>query len=255
MSTAGTSAAGLLGSVLDGMDALFTRTAITHWRGRVREVAAIAPPAHRARAYRSMAQGSAPGTFHDLIISARNQHTVTSSQEPFVNELLTTFQSVALGAVVAIERDGEGAILEQPIAEVAAKDVWAQQGSNGTSRWLMWATGVRCTTCDSRYQLDDAAAVIAARRWSLTTAPAWIVDGRSRHLVDTAMDSRADTEARAQLEVVAPAFARLELPIIRLPYNLPHGAPNDRCQVCGADSWTTVSWRVLDDPLRLEAGA
>jgi hypothetical protein len=69
------------------------------------------------------------------------------------------------------------------------------------------------------------------------------------------MDSRADTEARAQLDVVAPAFARLELPIIRLPYNLPHGAPNDRCQVCGADSWTTVSWRVLDDPLRLEAGA
>jgi hypothetical protein len=53
--------------------------------------------------------------------------------------------------------------------------------------------------------------------------------------------------------MVAPAFAQLDLPVIPLPYNRPDGAPNDGCRTCGADTWTTIHWRLLGDPLRLES--
>jgi hypothetical protein len=235
------------------MAELFDQTAVTFWRDQMRTVAGIETPSEAGHAYRALSQGSAPGTFHDLIISVRNEHAITSGQEPFVNELLTTFQSVALGATEAIEGAGDEATLERPTADVAAEHAWAQQTPDPPNRWQMMVTGVRCTTCDSRYQLDESPAWIAARRWSLTTAPAWIDADRSRDLVASAMDPLADADIRDQLDTVAPAFAQLDLPVIPLPYNRPDRAPNDRCRICGADSWTTVHWRTHDDPLRLES--
>ena len=74
-------AANLLRRVLDGLDELFTRTDVPAWAEIVREVGAIADPVEMARAYDRMSQGSASGTFHDLIISMRNGHAVTEVQE------------------------------------------------------------------------------------------------------------------------------------------------------------------------------
>jgi hypothetical protein len=248
------SAIAVLRSTLAGLDELFHRTSITHWRDSVREVAAVERPSAKARAYRSMSAGSASGTFHDLIISVYNNHPITARQEPFVNNLLSTLQSLGIGATLAIERDGDQATLGRPTAEVAAEHWLAQEGRDVRNRWDMIVTGVRCTTCDSRYQLDGSPDEIAARRWSLTTAPARIEAGRSRGLVNAAMDPLRDPHTRTELDLVAPAFEQVDLPVIRLPYNLPDRGPNDRCRVCGADTWTPgIHWRVLDDPLRLEA--
>lgn len=247
-------ASALLRSTLEGLDELFDRTSIAFWRDRVRTVAAIEPPSSMARAYRSMSAGSASGTFHDVTISVLNDHPITSRKEPFLNELLTTFQSLGTGATLAIERDGDRALLGRPAADVAAEHAWTPQDGESRSRWdLMFVTGVRCTTCDSRYRLDTGSDWIAARRWSLITAPAWIEAGRSRALVEAAMDPLGEPAIRAELDRLAPAFEQVDLPVIRLPYNRPKRAPNDRCRVCGADSWSTIAWRMLDDPLRLEA--
>jgi hypothetical protein len=244
-------AADLLRSVLDGLDELFARTGIGFWGEQVRKVAAFESPTMMARAYTSMTQGSAPGTFHDLIISVRNHHPITPAQEPFVNELLTTFESVGLASMNAITADGDEAALEQSTAAVAGEHWLRWQGHDVASRWRKIVTGVRCRTCDSRYLLDDAPDSLAALLWSLTTAPAWIDAGRSRQLVDAAMDPTGDPDTRAQLDAVRPAFEALGLPFIPLPYNRPDRAPNDRCPTCGADSWTTTHWLVVHDPLRL----
>jgi len=78
------------------------------------------------------------------------------------------------------------------------------------------------------------------------------VRGRSRQLIDVAMDPGGHAETRAQLEAVRPAFEALGLPFIPLPYNRPDRGPNDRCRTCGADSWTTTHWLMVHDPPRLE---
>ena len=66
------------------------------------------------------------------------------------------------------------------------------------------------------------------------------------------MDSLAHDETRIELETVLPAFERLRLPVIRLPYNRPRGEPDDRCTTCGADTWGTTNWDFFDHPPRLE---
>jgi hypothetical protein len=246
------SAAALLRAALAIMDELFDRTAITLWRDRVREVATTETPSETARAYRSLSAGSAPGTFHDLVISTRNDHAVTSAQEPFVNELLTTCQSIAAVAAAAIERDGDGATLDRPTADVAAEHAWVRDTPDVPNRWRIVVTGLRCATCDSRYQLDEAPALVAARRWSLTTVPDWIDADRGRDLVVAALDPDADPDIRRERDAVTPAFAQLGLPVIPLPYNRPDGAPNQRCPICGADTWTTLHWQLRETPLRLK---
>jgi hypothetical protein len=245
-------AADVLRSVLDGLDELFRRTGVSFWDEQVRRVAALESPTMMAGAYASMSQGSAPGTFHDRIISVRNHDLVTSRQEPFVNELLTTFESVGLACMNAIRADGDAAPLHQSTADTASEYWLRWQGHEVASRWRKVVTGVRCRTCDSRYLLDDAPDWVAALRWSLTTAPTWIEDGRSRQLVDAAMDPSGHADTRAQLEAVRPAFEAVGLPFIPLPYNRPDRGPNDRCSTCGADSWTTTHWLMAHNPPRLE---
>ena len=165
-------AAELLRSVLDGLDELFTRTGFEFWDEQVRKVATFKSPTRVARAYASMSQGSASGTFHDRIISAFNHDPVTVRQEPYVNALLATFRSIGLACVDAITSNGADAHLEQPTAD-AASEYWERwQRHDVRSRWHTVVTGVRCRTCDSRYLLDNSPDWAAARRWSLTTAPA-----------------------------------------------------------------------------------
>ena len=245
-------AADVLRSVLDGLEELFRRTRVGFWDEQVRRVAAFDSPTMMAGVYASMSQGSAPGTFHDLTISVFNHHPITPRQEPFVNELLTTFQSVGLACMNAISADGDAAALGQSTAEIAS-DYWLRwQGHDVASRWHKVVTGVRCKTCDGRFLLDDSPDWVAALRWSLTTAPAWIDAGRSRQLIDVAMDPGGHAETRAQLEAVRPAFEALGLPFIPLPYNRPDRGPNDRCRTCDADSWTTTHSLMVHDPPRLE---
>jgi hypothetical protein len=245
-------AADILRSVLDGLDELFLRTGVAFWDEQVRRVAAFESATAMARAYASMSQGSASGTFHDRIISVRNHDPITARQEPFVNELLTTFQSIGLACMNAVTADGDDAELGQSTADTASEYWLRWQGHDVASRWRKVVTGVRCRTCDSRYLLDDARDGVAALRWSLTTAPTWIEDGRSRQLVDAAMDPSGHADTRAQLEAVRPAFEAVGLPFIPLPYNRPDRGPNDRCSTCGADSWTTTHWLMAHDPPSLE---
>lgn len=246
------SAANLLRSVVDGLDQLFVRTGVAYWADKVREVTAFDSPAELADAYASMSQGSAPGTFHDLIISVRNQHLITWAQEPFVNELLSTFESVGLACANAIRAEGDEAELGQATAETASEHWLRWQGHDVASRWRKVVTGVRCTACHNIYLVDDSPAWAAALRWSLTTAPLWIDEGRSRLLVHAAMDPIGHAETRAQLEAVRPAFEALGLPFIPLPYNRPGRDPNHRCRTCGADSWRTTHWLMTHDPPRLD---
>ena len=252
MEAIGPPAAAVLRSTLEGLDELFTRTSVAGWPGSIRAVAAIGPPSDQARAYELMSKGSAPGTFHDLIISERNRHAVTELQEPYVNELLDTFQSLGIAAARAITRDGSDAALSEPAADAAARYAFTAADQPGPSRRRIIVTGLRCETCSTVYQLDTAAHQVAGRRWALTIAPAWIEGDRARDLVATAMDPVAHDETRIELEAVLPAFERLGLPIIRLPYNRPRGEPDDRCHTCGADTWGTTNWDLLDEPLRLE---
>jgi hypothetical protein len=242
----------MLRSVLAGQEELFARTSVDWWRAAAQSVAAERSPSAIARAYKDMSRGSAPGTFHDLIISVRNGHPITPDQEPFVNELLTTFESIGRAASDAILADGDDATLGSSAADAAADYAFSRGNPDAPRRWHIVSTGIRCTTCNSRFQLDDAPDSVAARRWSLTTGPDWIEQRRSQDLVDAAMGPQGHEETRLQLDAVRPAFDRLGLPVIRLPYNLPDRGPNDRCRVCGSDAWTTIHWLVLDDPLRLE---
>ena len=110
---------------------------------------------------------------------------------------------------------------------------------------------LRCTTCETRFLLDTAVAQAAARRWSLEVAPPRVAAERSAELVATAFDAEHDAEASGAMEAVRPAADALGLSAIRLPYNRPRGEPDDRCTVCGADTWKPVPLRLLEDPIRL----
>jgi hypothetical protein len=246
-------AALLLRSVLAGLDALFTRTQISFWREQVRRVAAAESGVTMAAAYQVMARGSAPGTFHDRIISVRNRDAVTEAQEPFVNELLTTLESLGMSAAMTIAADGEQAAMRETAEQLAARYAWHYvDGSAIPSRSDHIVTGLRCKTCGSRYSLDDAPRLAAARRWALTVAPGRIAAGRSRALVDAALDPERDTLTRRELELMKAPFEAVGLPVISLPYNKPGYAPNDRCRTCGADDWGTIHWRLIGEPPWLE---
>ena len=243
----------LLRSVLTGLDALFTRTRIGFWREQVRRVAAAQSAVTMAGAYRVMARGSAPGTLHDRIISVRNRDAITEAQEPFVNELLTTLESLGMAAAMAIAADGEQAAMRETAEQLAARYAWHYvDGSATPSRTEHVVTGVRCKKCDSRYSLDDAPRLAAARRWALTVAPGRIAAGRSRGLVEAALDPDRDPSARGELERMKAPFDAIGLPVISLPYNKLGNAPNDRCRTCGADDWGTIHWRLIGEPPWLE---
>ncbi len=246
-------AAPLLRSVLVGLDALFTRTRIGFWREQVRQVAAAESGVAMAAAYQVMAQGSAPGTFHDRIISVRNRDAVTEAQEPFVNELLTTLESLGMAAATTISTDGEHAAMRETAEQLAARYVWHYvDGSQTPPRTEHVVTGMRCKRCSSQYTLDDSPRWAAARRWALTVAPGRIAAGRSRALVDSALDPERDPLMRRELERMKAPFEAIGLPVISLPYNKPGNAPNDRCRTCGADDWGTIHWRLVGEPPWLE---
>jgi hypothetical protein len=245
-------ASALLRSCLVGMRALFDRVAIHHWRDQAGLVLALGDPAEMAVGYRLMSQGSAPGTLHDLIISERNQHPVTERQEPWVNELLTTFESIAATATETIEDKGARASLAITPSIAARRWPWRREGSPEVGdRTTVVVYALRCTTCETRFLLDTAVDQAAARRWSLDVAPARIAAGRSAELVATAFDPERDAEASQAMETVRPAADALGLAAIRLPYNRPSGQPDDRCTVCGADTWSPVPLRLVEDPIRL----
>jgi cytochrome c5 len=243
----------LLRSVLAGLDALFTRTRIGIWREQVRRVAAAESAGPMAAAYRVMAKGSAPGTFHDRIISVRNRDAITEAQEPFVNELLTTLESLGMSAAMTIAADGEHAAMRETAEQLAARYVWHYvDGSATPSRSEHVVTGMRCKTCHSRYSLDGAPRLAAACQWALTVAPGRIAAGRSRALVDAALDPERDALTSRELERMKAPFEAVGLPVISLPYNKPGHAPNDRCRTCGADDWGTIHWRLIGEPPLLE---
>lgn len=245
-------AAPLLRHVLEGLDALFTETRIGYWQEQVRRLAA-AEDATIAAGYQHMAQGSAPGTFHDLIISVRNGHRVTEAQEPFVNELLETFQSMGMAAATALSADDVQAAISEGADELAARHVWHYvDGSRLPSRAEHIVTGMRCKTCGTRYTLDDAPRWAAARRWALTVAPDRIAAGNSRGLVRAALDPQSNSATRRELERMRAPFDALGLRSISLPYNKLGDAPDDRCRTCGADDWGTTLWRLVGEPPRME---
>ena len=243
--------ADLLRWVLDGLDELFTTTAVAAWADAVRKVGAVDAPIEKARAYERISQGSAPGTFHDLIISVRNGHAVREIQEPYVNELLATLQSIGRSAAHMVVVAGAQAPLDEEIAEVAARDVFMPLESPPRRRQIM-VTLMHCVVCGTKYQLDVGPHYVAARRWALTTVPAWIADSRARGLVAHAMEPMDHQETRKELETVRPAFDTLGLAVIRLPYNRPDRGQNDRCATCGADNWITSHLQFIDSPPRLE---
>ncbi len=239
----------LLRSVLEGLNQLFAEAEIVHWRDRVRAALDAPDAASTADAYLSLSGGSAAGTFHDLIISLFNRHAVTERQEPWINELLTTFQSIGLQAARAISDGGPSAMLPTGVEEAAARHAHIE--GDVPPRTRIHVTGMRCTTCDSRFMLDSAIDWAAATRWSLFTAPARIATGRSASLVTAAFDPDADPAARAEVAGVRPAIDELKLPAIRLPYNRPDRGPNDHCTVCGADTWVPIRWQLDGDPPKL----
>jgi hypothetical protein len=251
MGSSAPQAASLLESVVDSLDELFTRTGVAVWAEMVRQARAVSTPTDTARAYERMSQGSAPGTFHDLIISTRNGHAITEIQEPYVNELLATLQSLGRSAAHAVVVDGADARLPDGILDAAARDVFMPLDSPPRRREIM-VTLMRCAVCGTTYQLDVGPHYVAARRWALTTAPAWIADSRARDAVAAAMEPMDHEETRRELEAVRPAFDRLGLEAIRLPYNRPDRGQNDRCGTCGADNWLTTHMQFLDSPPRLE---
>jgi hypothetical protein len=78
-----------------------------------------------------------------------------------------------------------------------------------------------------------------------------IAANRSAQVVAAAFDPDHDPVAQRAVEEVRPAAEQLGLSEIRLPYNRPDHQPDDRCPVCGADTWKPVMLRLSEDPLRL----
>ncbi len=236
----------LLRSVLEGLELLFGQAGIVGWRDRVRSVREQPDAGSTAKAYSAMAGGSAAGTFHDLIISLFNGHQVTERQEPWINEMLSTFQSIGVLAARAVKDGGASARSPMSAAEAAALHPWSQ--TDAPPRTRIHVSGMRCTTCDGRFLLDTTLDSGAAKRWSLFTAPRRIASMRSASLVAAAFSPETDPATRASITDVRPAVQKLKLPEIRLPYNRPDRGPTDRCPVCGAETWTPINWRLEGDP-------
>lgn len=242
----------LLRSSLVGMDALFGRIKIHGWHERVRRVLELGDPEAMAAGYRQMSAGSAPGTFHDLIISEYNRHPITEQQEPWVNELLTTLQTIAGVAADAITKGGVNARISISVAEAARRYPWQREvTADAPSRGDVHVYAFDCTTCGSRFLQDTAVVSAAAQRWAVRHAPQMIAANRSAQLVAAAFDPDHDPEAQGAVAEVRPAAEQLGLPEIRLPYNRPDHQLDDRCPVCGADTWKPVPLRLSEDPLRL----
>ena len=234
------------------MEALFRRVPIHGWHERVQLVLEPNDPEEMAAAYRQMSAGSAPGTLHDLIISEYNRHPITERQEPWVNELLTTFESIAGMAAKSIAKRGTGARISMSLEEAARRYPW--QGEDEPSvpgRGDVHVYAVDCTTCGSRFLLNTAVASAASQRWAVRVAPQLIASDRAAELVAAALDPDHDPETRRAVEEVRPAAEQLGLKEIRMPYNRPDHQPDDRCPVCGADTWKPVVLRLSADPLRL----
>lgn len=244
-------AADLLRSSLVGLDALFGRVAIDFWQEQTR-LMALSDPEAMAAGYRRLSAGSASGTFHDLTISKFNRHPISEQQEPWVNELLTTFQALAGMAADAIASGGAKARISMSLAEAARRYPWQREVEHhAPSRDNVHVYAFDCTTCGSRFLEDLAVASAAAKRWAVRHAPQMIAANRSPQLVAAAFDPDHDTEVQRAVKEVRPAAEQLGLPEIRLPYNRPDHQPNDRCPVCGADTWKPVMLRFTDDPPHL----
>ncbi len=52
------------------------------------------------------------------------------------------------------------------------------------------------------------------------------------------------------MEAVQPAADALGLVTVRRPYNRPGGQPDDRCRVCGTDTWRAGPLQLQGDPVR-----
>jgi hypothetical protein len=246
-------AANLLYSSLVGMVELFGQVKIDFWQERARLVLELREPEAMAAGYRLMSQGSAPGTLHDLGISEFNRHPITEPQEPWVKELLTTFESLAGAAADAIAKNGAKAQFPMPLAEAALRYPWQREVKpRDPSRDDVHVYAFDCTTCGSRFLQDIAVASAAAKRWAVRTAPQMIAANRSAQLVSAAFHAYQDPKAQRAVDEVRPAADQLGLPEIRLPYNRPDRQPDDRCPVCGADTWKPVALRLSEDPLRLD---
>ncbi len=203
-----------------------------------------------ASGYGLMSEGSAPGTFYDLIISRSNGHAVTEVQEPWVNQLLTTFQAVAVAATEVIA--GQGPATSSVSSTIAARRYpWhTGTGPGAADRSRVIVYSVSCTTCGSRYLLDTAVSEAAARRWSLSIAPPMIEEDMSPDLVTAALDPDHDAGVRQAVAAVRPAADALGLVAVRRPYNRPGGQADDRCRVCGADTWVAGPLLLHEDPTR-----
>lgn len=250
------SAAVILRSCLVGLDELFGRVKIAGWQGDVRRVLASADPRAMGTAYERMSGGSASGTFHDLIISELNRHPVSERQEPWINELLTTFQAMAEVAMRAIVLDGATASL--PVSpSVAARRIpgMGGVGLDRIDRRQVTVYALDCRACGSRYLLNTAVDDAAAKRWAVAIAPSFVAANRCQELVGRALEAGKDPDTRRAIAEVRPVADALGLPTIRLPYNRPGGGPNDRCAVCGADQWWPVALRLVENPLRFVAPA
>jgi hypothetical protein len=241
----------LLRSGLVGMEVLFDRLDLDWWLINTRRVLDLPDPAAMAIGYGLMSQGSAPGTFYDLLITRSNGHHVTEDQEPWVNHLLLTFQAVAAVATEAIASQGAAAAMPVPTTLAARRYPWhtdTDPGAADRSRMIVYS--VICTTCASRFLLDTAVVEAAACRWSLSIAPPMIEADLSPDLVTTALDPDHDAAARHAVEAVRPAADALGLVAVRRPYNRPSGQADDRCRVCGADTWTAGPLLLQEDPIR-----
>jgi hypothetical protein len=245
-------AADLLHSSLVGMDALFGRVKIGFWQEQARLLLELRDPEAMAAGYRQMSAGSAPGTLHDLIISEYNRHPITEQQEPWVNDLLTTFQTIAGVAANEIAKRGAKAKIPMSLADAARRYPWQDEvRPNLPNRDNVHTYALDCITCGSRFLLNTAVASAASQRWAVRFAPQVIAANRSTELVSAAFDPDHDAEAQHAVQEVRPAADELGLPEIRMPYNRPGHEPDDRCGVCGADTWKPVPLRLTEDPVRL----
>ena len=137
-----------------------------------------------------------------------------------------------------------------PSGVAARRYPWHPDGAADLDRARGIVYSVVCTTCGTRSLLDTAVAEAAALRWSLGIAPQAIEDDRSSDLVAAALDPDDDAEIRHAMEEVQPAADAMGLVSVRRPYNRPRGQPNDRCRVCGADTWRAGPLQLQEDPVR-----
>jgi hypothetical protein len=242
----------VLRSCLVGVDELFGKLAMPSWREQTRSILGLDDAVRMADAYKLMSRGGAPGTFHDLTISNFNRHPVTEQQEPWVNELLTTFQAIAATAADAVVLGGAHARLPMRPSD-AARHLPGFPGIalDRIDRLRVIVYAMECVTCEALYLLDTAVASAAAKRWAVTRAPSMVAAGKSSQLVEMALSAADHGDTARALAAVQPAADSMGLSTVRIPYNRPRGEPNDRCGVCGADTWRPVPLRLVDRPLRL----